>query len=271
VSCRRLLYVTDYTRQMDGNTIRTALLEVLAEHHARGVGFFQSGSVLDAVRRKLNVRGTADEQAVLTLFHDLFRTGQLAWGYDLANPDAPFMHWTDAGRQMLMSLSHDPANPGGYLAYLQERGSLGEVAMSYITEALVAYNSACFKAAAVMAGGAAESVVLQLRDKVLEHLEAAGRTPPKGLKEWQIKRVLDALKQFLDQHKASMSNALTEAYSAYWPAFTQQIRAARNDAGHPSGLTSVTPETVHASLLIFPELAKVSRDLEDWLPKALAN
>lgn len=256
---------------MDGKAIRATLLEVLAEHHRQGPGFFQSTSVLSAVKRRLNVRGEAEEQAVLTLFHDLFRTGQLAWRYDLDNPDAPFMHWTDAGRQMLRHLSHDPANPGGYLAYLEERTSLGEVAMSYITEALVAYNSACFKAAAVMAGGAAESVALQLRDQVLEHLEVVGRTPPKGLNEWQIKRVLDALKHLLDQHKASMPSTLHEAYSAYWPAFTQQIRAARNDAGHPSGLTSVTPETVHASLLVFPELAKLARDVEAWLPQAFAS
>lgn len=256
---------------MDGNAIRKALLEVLAEHHRQGPGFFQSKSVTNAVRRKLNIQGTEDEQVVLTLFHDLFRTGQLAWGYDLANPDAPFMHLTDAGRRTLRHFSHDPSNPGGYLAYLEERGSLDAVARSYIEEALVAYNSACFKAAAVMTGGAAESVALRLRDKVLERFAVIGRTPPKGLKEWQIKRVLDALKHLLDQHKATMPNALNEAYSAYWPAFTQQIRAVRNDAGHPSGLTSVTPETVHASLLVFPELAKLVRDLEDWLPEALTN
>lgn len=256
---------------MDGNTIRQALLEALKEHHAQGPGLFQSRSVLRTVSRKLNVHGEVEEQAVLTLFHDLFRTGQLAWGYDLANPDAPFMHLPDEGRRALRHLSRDPANPGGYLAHLQERASLDEVAMSYITEALVAYNSACFKAAAVMAGGAAESVALRLRDKVIERLEAAGRPPPKGLKDWQIKRVLDALKQLLDQNKASMPNTLNEAYSAYWPAFTQQIRAARNDAGHPSGLTSVTPETVHASLLVFPELAKVARDIEGWLPQAFTS
>lgn len=68
---------------MDGNAIRKALLEVLAEHHRQGPGFFQSKSVTNAVRRKLNIQGTEDEQVVLTLFHDLFRTGQLAWGYDL--------------------------------------------------------------------------------------------------------------------------------------------------------------------------------------------
>lgn len=256
---------------MDGNTIRTVLLEVLSEHHSQGPGYFQTMPVLGEVRRRLNIRGAADEQAVLTLFHDMFRTGQLGWGYDLANPDAPFMHLTDAGQRTLRHLSHDPSNPGGYLAYLEERGSLDAVATSYIEEALVAYNSACFKAAPVMTGGAAESVALRLREKVLERLVAVGKTPPKGLKEWQIKKVLDALKNLLDQHRATMPNALNEAYSAYWPAFTQQIRAVRNDAGHPSGLTSVTPETVHASLLVFPELVKLVRDLEDWLPEALTN
>lgn len=188
----------------------------------------------------------------------------------MANSDPPFMHLTDAGRRTLEHLSHDPANPGGYLAYLRERGTLNRVASAYIGEALVAYNSTCFRAAAVMVGGAAESMVLQLRDAVRERLKAVERTPPKGLGEWQVKRVLEALKQLLDQHKATMPNTLREAYGAYWPAFTQQIRAVRNDAGHPSELTAVTPETVHAALLIFPELVKLTSDLEKWLLGALA-
>ncbi len=37
----------------------------------------------------------------------------------------------------------------------------------------------------------------------------------------------------------------------------EQIRKVRNDAGHPEGIDPVTPEVVHAALLIFPELAKL--------------
>jgi hypothetical protein len=52
---------------------------------------------------------------------------------------------------------------------------------------------------------------------------------------------------------------------AYWAAFAQQIRTVRNDVGHPSSVDPVTPDTVHASLLIFPELAKLQNKLTNWV------
>lgn len=256
---------------MDGQAIRATFLEVLAEYERIGPGYFQSTPVLREVSRRLSAQQRTDQQAVLTFFGDLFRNGQLAWGYDLANPDPPFMHLTELGRQTLRHLSRDPANPDGYLSYLEKQGGLNEVARSYIEEALKTYNSNCFKAAAVMTGAAAESLVLQLRDALVKRIEESGKKPPKDLSNWQVKRVLDALKHVLDQQKSSMPNKLNEAFDAHWPAFTQQIRAARNDAGHPSGLHPVTPETVHATLLIFPELVRVSNELQVWLPSAFTE
>lgn len=250
---------------MNGQAIRATFLEVLAEYEGMGSGYFQSEPVLKEVSRRLNARQRTDQQAILTLFSDLFRNGQLAWGVDLANPNAPFMHLTEVGRQTLRHISRDPANPDGYLSYLEKQGGLNEVAKSYIEEALKTYNSNCFKAAAVMTGAAAESVVLELRDAFIKRVKELGKEPPKDLSNWQLKRVLDALKRALDQQKNLMPGKLSEAFEAYWPAFTQQIRVARNDAGHPSGLNPVTPETVHASLLIFPELVKVSAELKVWL------
>lgn len=114
-----------------------------------------------------------------------------------------------------------------------------------------------------MVGGAAESIILELRDILVARIGALGRTPSKDLQDWRIKRVPDALKKELDTQKNSMPGK--EAYEAYWPAFTQQIRAARNDVGHPSSIDPVTPETVHASLLIFPELARLAVELRSWI------
>ena len=48
----------------------------------------------------------------------------------------------------------------------------------------------------------------------------------------------------------------------------EQIRMARNEAGHPKSIDAVTPETVHASLLIFPELAKLCHELRSWISKS---
>jgi hypothetical protein len=58
-----------------------------------------------------------------------------------------------------------------------------------------------------------------------------------------------------------MDGKLWEQVEAYWPAFMQQIRAVRNDAGHPAALDPTTPESVHASQLIFPEFAWVNEGL----------
>lgn len=66
-----------------------------------------------------------------------------------------------------------------------------------------------------------------------------------------------------------MPLGLKEAFESYWSASTQQIRAARNDVGHPADIEPVTPETVQASLLIFPELAKLAIDLRNWLERNL--
>jgi hypothetical protein len=41
----------------------------------------------------------------------------------------------------------------------------------------------------------------------------------------------------------------------------------RNDTGHPESIDPVTPESVHAALLIFPELAKLVANLETWVNK----
>jgi len=76
---------------------------------------------------------------------------------------------------------------------------------------------------------------------------------------------LDAIKKELDPHTRNMPNPLNEAYEAYWSAFIQQIRTTRNDAGHPSSIEPVTEDSVHASLLIFPELVKLAYDLMDWI------
>jgi len=254
------------TTDIDGNQMRKVLLEVINEHAQIGPGYMQSGSILREASKRLGIgRNTELEQALLTFWYDLFRTGHLSWGYDLANAEPPFCHLTEQGRRTLEILSRDPANPDGYLGHLSKLGILNPIAQSYVQEGLKAYNSDCFKATAVMIGAAAESIVLELRETLLQRIRELGRSPSRNLEDWRIKRVLDAIKKELESRKSDMPRKLAEAFEAYWSAFTQQIRAARNEAGHPSNIEPVTPDTVHASLLIFPELAKLAFDLKSWV------
>jgi hypothetical protein len=250
-------------RGPEGTDIRAVVLEVIASLSQNT--HLQSGSVLQEASRRLARPDLPTEQALLTVFYDLFRVGYLSWGYNLANSDPPFFHLTEVGRQALALLSRDPANPDGYLAHLRTLAAIGPVTDSYIAEALNTFNAACFKATAVMVGAAAESLVLAVRDTLVERLQALGHAPPPGLQDWRIKRVLATLETTIAAKKALLPPPLFERFEANWPAVTHQIRTARNEAGHPISVEPVTAEEVHASLLIFPELASLAKQLQAWI------
>jgi hypothetical protein len=116
-----------------------------------------------------------------------------------------------------------------------------------------------------MVGAASESLILELRDELVNKIVSLGRAPAKELQTWMIKKVVDALRRDVDSHKGNMPRGLLDAFEAYWPAFVQHIRAVRNDAGHPSSIDPITPESVHAALLIFPELASLAAELKTWI------
>lgn len=243
--------------------IREALLTVIQEQAPKHQtdGSLQSSSVLREVAKRTGaVYNTELEQAVLTQFHDLFRTGYLAWGLNLANPNPPFFHVTTTGRRALERLTRDPGNPAGYRRHLESVAEVNLVARAYIDEGIECYSNDLFKAAAVMVGAAAESLVLELAETIYQTGDNIGETYPKDLKDWRVKKVLDALQSFFSTNKNTMEQALKDEFEAYWAAFAQQIRAVRNEAGHPSSVAPVTSDTVHASLLIFPELAKLIRN-----------
>jgi len=247
--------------------IREVLLQVIKEQEPKGNGpNLNQSSVLQAAAKKLP---GYDERAILTQWSELFRTGVLAWGINILSPGPPFFHLTERGRQALAHLTRDPSNPAGYLRHLESITSLDPIALSYLTEGLDCYVAGLFKAAAVMIGGAAERTILSLRDATTEKLTAIPRTIPKGMNDRWIKTVSDALNTFFASHKAQFDSVLREPFEAYWPAFAQQIRASRNDAGHPTSIDPVTPDTVHASLLIFPELARLANGLSRWVANDL--
>ncbi len=256
---------------MAGNQIRTVLLEVVDElskiASARNAAL-QSTWILQEVWNRSNLGSNMnidDERTLLTHYHDLFRIGYLAWGHDLGNHAPPFCHVTEQGKKALANVSRDPANPDGYLQSLNGRVALSPIAKSYVTEALSTYNTGSFKASAVMIGVAAESIVLDLRDILSVRIDSLGQPNPSKLGDWKVKTVLDAIEDLIIQKKKDIPKGLYERFDSYWSAFTQQIRTVRNESGHPISIEPVSQDMVHASLLIFPELAVLAKDLADWI------
>jgi hypothetical protein len=252
--------------------LRELILTVARDHQPsqQTDASLQQGTVFRVVVERLGGRLDPEvEQAVLTQWHDLMRTGYFAWGLNLSNPNPPFFHFTDRGRRALERLSRDPGNPAGYLRHLAAVAKLNPVASSYLVESLDCFVAGFYKAAAVMIGAAAESLILELRDILSQRLAQLKLAEPKGLSDWRIKTVLDALHTFLESKKGDFAKELREEFEAYWLAFAQQIRATRNDAGHPSSVDPVAEEGVHASFLVFPELARLSTNLGAWVNGSL--
>ena len=242
--------------------IRRVVLEVVRDRAVSG--HVQQGSALSEAAQRLQIRGEASERALLTVWYDLFRMGQLCWGVNLNNQNPPFCHLTDAGRKTLEQIGRDPANPDGYLAHLRVVAALDPVTESYIAEALTAYNSSCFKATAVLVGAAAESEVLSVRNHIAAQMLLTAKPLPSNWEDWRIKLVFDALLQELETRKKDMPKDLAANIQSYWPAFTLQIRTTRNEAGHPVSVSPVTPEAVHAALLMFPEIARMANEIRKW-------
>ena len=73
-----------------GKTLRNALLETVKELCKSDPNNLQSGAFLGMLERRLKLREHNDprqQQALLTFWHDLFRTGYLSWGIDIDNPN----------------------------------------------------------------------------------------------------------------------------------------------------------------------------------------
>jgi hypothetical protein len=258
--------------QPTSNEIREALLKVAEQIKPKSPveGSLQLNTLFRVAVELLGGRsGPQTEQDILTQWHELMRTGYFAWGLNLSNPNPPFFHFTDRGQVAMERLSRDPANPEGYLRHLQSIATLNPIAASYIREGLACFEAGLFKTAAVMVGAASESLVLELRDAASQKLSVLTQAQPKGLADWRIKILLDSLYKFLDSKKAAFPRELREEFEAYFLAFAQQIRASRNDAGHPSSVDPVTEEGVHGSFLVFPELARLSNELSNWIRNSL--
>lgn len=253
------------SQEIDGQKLKLTLMGVINEYQNRG-GSFQQGSILNETAKRLGIINNLEiEQALLTIWGDLFRSGYLAWGFNLNNLQPPFCHITDKGRKTLSHLSKDPYNPDGYLYNLSKSVNLNLIALSYVKESINTFNNNCYKASAVMLGAASESVILEIRDSLVAKLKSLGKSVSKKLEDWRIKTVYYTIKDSLDSQKGNMPGSLKENYEVFWPTFVQQIRSSRNEVGHPTSIEPITEESIHSSLLIFPELCKVGYELKDWI------
>lgn len=205
------------------------------------------------------------QQIYLAALNELVRTGVVAWGYNFDNAEPPFLSLTPRGQSLLAGLGHSPANRAGYLGLVSQSVADTTVAWSYISEAVDCFNSGCFKATAVLTGGATEALILDLRDSLVQKLTFLGTPVHAQLNDWRAKTARDRLTNEFDNRIGQMPRALRDMYSSTWGPGTEIIRQARNDSGHPQHIAPITPDWAQANLLLFPGLAKHIAELKSWV------
>ena len=253
--------------QVRAASIRDVLLQIVRDQEPRNSSDppLNQNQVLGAAERRLGVGADLDsQQAVLAQWGDLFRSGLLAWGLNLNNPNAPFLHLTERGRRTLANLTRDPANPAGYVRHLRGKGELSPLVASYVDEGLQCYVAGLDKAAAVMIGAATEALVLEVRTAVINRLTRDGSKVHSELRSNKVRTVTRAVQHYVEGCRDQLPRSVVETFEAYWGAFAQQIRAVRNDAGHPANADQITPDAVHASYLVFPEMLALAVALNKW-------
>ncbi|MBA4192161.1 MAG: hypothetical protein C0467_29650 [Planctomycetaceae bacterium] len=79
---------------MEYSKTLSLVLDIAKRFSSRGAGWSQQSTVLAEVATQVPdaQRNLRAQQLILTCWHDLFRLGQLSWGYNIDNPDAPFFH-----------------------------------------------------------------------------------------------------------------------------------------------------------------------------------
>ena len=226
----------------------------------------QVGAVLKKIKEELGLScDNSSDQVILDVFYDLFRVGSLNWGMDTNNPCYPWFHFTRLGEKAYANLSRDPSNSQGYKKYLQSKAALDDLTLSYVEEALNTFNNSCYKASAIMIGAASESILLNLRDTLVNRMYYLRQNVPNDLKDWRVSKIIKALQGIFDSKKGTMPNDLKSVYEQSWLSLTNYIRELRNDAGHPNPLGSISEVEVHCALLIFPELARMVNKITDWV------
>lgn len=251
---------------MDSDHVRKVLLEIVVRMSARGEHAFGPIAAITEACTKLGIGySPKDQSAVFDAWDDLYRSGVVSYGRDLSNPGMGWARLSSRGQAAARSLSRDPSNPHGYREAIAPSLAGQDVALAYLDEALATYNRDCFKASAVMIGCAAEALHLDLRERLVVKMRANGVPVPPALLDWRMLPMLKCLQDELAKRVKDMPRDLKERFEAHWASWSGLFRMTRNEVGHPTSVSPVTQEQVHASLLMFHEQARLSRDLAAWV------
>jgi len=170
----------------------------------------------------------------------------------------PWYTITEYGKEALLKDDWLPYDPDGYIKALKIRiPNIDEITLTYISEAVSAYNHHHLLSATLTIGVASENLMLLLieayanwisdekrRESFQNRID--GRSISKQYKEFK--------KEFLSDVKL-FSRDIQVNWETYLDGIFNFIRLNRNDAGHPTG-RQFDVKVVYANLQVFSEYSQ---------------
>jgi hypothetical protein len=199
-----------------------------------------------------------DADLVLEVVWDLFRQGIITLGLNTSNPGWPWLRLSRFGQQTLQSGKpyrfHDTSS--FIVLVRQEVPDISSEAVAYLDEAVAAFYAGCFLAACVMLGVAAEAEFLRLVD-VAVNSPTHGATFKSISKETFIRSKITKFQAALKPLLPTLTpKNHFEDFETNLSLIQSVLRVARNEAGHPTGVSVPEREQVYVFLQLFVPFAR---------------
>jgi hypothetical protein len=170
----------------------------------------------------------------------------------------PYYTITEYGKEALLKDDWLPYDPDGYLKALKLRvPAMDDITLTYIGEAVSAYNRHHLLSATITLGVASENLMLTLIETYANWIPDAvrkqnfqnrieGKFISKQYKEFKQEFLIDV---------RSLSKDTQANWETYLDGIFNFIRLNRNDAGHPTG-KQFDAKIVYANLQVFSEYSQ---------------
>jgi len=273
---------------MEHEQVRQLVLEVLRDHllSRRGDPSFQANDVDIGVARKAHQRGFCapepgtprpydennppdlpmeDGWRVRDILWELITQGVIVPGNrGNLNTGWPFVSVTEHGDKVLRSEGTSPYDPSGYLGAVQEQSpKIDEATVTYLTEGLECFLRGQYMASVVMVGVAAEKVIRDLTDAVLQALASDASKSAEFRRKTERAPISQSFKEVmkrLEPVRDRLPHELDRDLDTYLKGVFDLIRSYRNEAGHPTGV-EITSDIAHANLRLFRGFSQKTHQL----------
>ena len=205
------------------------------------------------------------------IFQELENCGYVYEGQAGGMGDASQYPWftiTEYGKEALLSEDWLPYDPEGYVKALKNKvPTMDEITLSYIGEAVAAYNRRHLLSATITLGVASENLMLLLIETYTGWLAASRKASfQKKIAGRFISSQYKEFKREFTNDVKSFSKDIQVNWETYLDGVFNFIRFNRNDAGHPTGKL-FDAKVIYANLQIFADYAQFVLNLNQLFKK----